>query len=94
MKDKFRVGQLVRIIVKESKRYGEKVIILAPRRLATRRGKDGSIDRDLYYTLDIVGKSGLPLGALESELEAVYDGDEPSAWKECAWKPKHLEKEK
>lgn len=89
---KFYVGQRVRIVTHRFPPFGDGDASLV--------GKIGEIiapgeicfGYQRWY-LDL--KSNRPNGAvcpIEQILEPVYDGDVPSAWADCAWRPREMVK--
>ena len=92
--DKFYVGQRCRIV--KTKMFphllGEIVTITGPRKLC--ECTDG--DRWLGYEVDLdlqhLDGKVYVVRPPEESLKPIYDGDQPSTWEECAWRPKELEK--
>jgi hypothetical protein len=87
--DKFRVGQMVRIVHSaHPERIGLVVHIMSQKRWIERHIDYG---KGFFYFVDIPPMP--PANAKyasyrEMDLEPVYDGVEKSSWSECAWKPK------
>jgi hypothetical protein len=84
MMDKFRVGQTVRVTLKDSEVFGE-VFKITEITLGTCMETNTIA---LFYVVDDpVGSDGISTGFEQHEIEPVYDGDLASTWSECAWKP-------
>jgi hypothetical protein len=84
--DKFRVGQRVRLI-EEGYACGGEVVPTGALGVVI-VGKDRQGDYEVLfdeYPCPTIHDPAWFVG--ESHLEPVYDGDEKSAWEECAWQP-------
>ena len=89
-RDKFHVGQ--RVIWTTPARNEYRATVISQREL---RQCEESGRLVLAYWLDIDGlgsrgERGCRYGAPEPELRPIYDGDQPVAWSECAWRPRDL----
>jgi hypothetical protein len=96
--DKFRPGQRVRIVARNTRLKGKTATILTPR--ALHEVADGKDEGQLRYMYDVnvdgegtgLETDGIPFGFEEHELELAYDGDMPGSWAEvermCGWRPR------
>ena len=95
--DKYRVGQLVRIV----KPAVEPLIGVISTIIKQREIREvkcivtGNIKNQLVYILDYEYNQGRKVGVEESMLIPIYDedGNRESSWGECYWKP-NLEEER
>jgi hypothetical protein len=91
MMDKFRVGQLVRVI--KCKEPHHQYLIGTVCTIISKSFPDYRDSSYKRYETDVM-VGDRQLQPAEHCLEAVYDGDEKSSWSECAWKPKELQHDK
>lgn len=94
--DKYKVGQLVRI-VKPAVEPLIGVITSIIRQREIRKVKNivsGNITNQLVYTLDYEYNEGRKVGATEEMLIPIYDEDSNkiSSWEKSIWKPNLKEK--
>ena len=90
MKAKFSIGQRVRLV------SGVDSLYVTSNGYSVPQGAIGTISMGLDWEGDYeVMFDSFPCPTpndpawfvKESYLEPIYDGDEKSSWKECAWKP-------
>ena len=100
--DRFRPGQRVRIIARNTRLRGKTATIVSPRALhEVADGKDEGQLRLMYdVNVDDIGTGletdGIPFGFEEHELELAYEGELPGSWSEverlCGWRPRDKKK--
>lgn len=88
MMDKFRVGQMVRLIKASSANWkpyvGCVMEITGPQALRA-NSRTGRVRMAYAYSCTDGAKAA---GTVPEEfLAPLYDGDQKSSWSECAWKP-------
>lgn len=94
MERKFNVGDRVRIIKRDSSRYGLVTTVTAVRTNATllmgmSRTK---VVVPVAYAVDLnpINPLATWCGYQPEYLEPIYDGNEKVSWSSCAWQPKSL----
>ncbi len=82
--NRFHVGQMVQVVLVVSPAWGKRYI-----------GKVATVTEvhwGEWYNLDIAPPTSvLEVSFHETCLRPINDGEQPSTWEECVWKPKDLE---
>ena len=88
--DKFRVGQVVRIVGLVPQSYPTRLRVGMIGTIVEQRVRESSVGLGLgyYYECEFLGEQEWML--LEEELAPIYDGDQASTWDACAWKPEKV----
>ncbi len=89
--NRFKAGDRVRVIAKDSLHFGEECTVVADARF-TRRidGRTGErMTASWVYEVDLTSQSqlGLACAYTEDQLKPIYDGNETVSWESCIWQP-------
>ena len=81
----FQIGDRVRIIKPDSRNYGAETSVLRARFYQSNSVSGWSSFQG--YEVDIPNREWGHNGYRPEHLKLIYDGDEPSTWEDCIWKP-------
>lgn len=83
---RYEIGDAVRVIAQGSPNWGVVCIVTSALLHGFRHRTENIKEEGFYHSVNIPTK-GMPFGYKPSELAPVHDGEQPTTWDQCNWKP-------